>query len=115
MFLGKCFSNAKTDNTTHEFSVDGSWVSVAFAPTDNVEQRIVDAITSAGVSVHVAMFTFTNNMIGQALVSAKQRGVQVEVLLDVHRPRHLQRAKILGNARRHAHDSTCHGSRICWR
>jgi len=82
MFNGRLFSNGKRDNTAHEFVVDGSYLSVAFTPTDGVEQRIVAAIASADVSVQVAMFAFTNDTLGHALVAAKQRGVRVEVLLD---------------------------------
>jgi phosphatidylserine/phosphatidylglycerophosphate/cardiolipin synthase-like enzyme len=82
MFTGGRFSTRKSDNTAHDFVVDGSWLSVAFTPTDSVEQRILAAIASADVSVDVAMFTFTNDAIGQALVAAHQRGVRVAVLLD---------------------------------
>jgi len=81
LFGGK-FSNDKTDNTQHGATVGSTPVEIAFAPTDGVEQRIVQAIDSADTSVQVAMFTFTNATIGQALVRARQRGARVEVLLD---------------------------------
>jgi phosphatidylserine/phosphatidylglycerophosphate/cardiolipin synthase-like enzyme len=81
MFGGK-FSNDKTDNTGHSTTVGGAAVEVAFSPTDGVEQRIVNAVASANTTVQVAMYTFTNQAIAQALIAARTRGVQVEVLLD---------------------------------
>jgi len=81
MFGGK-FHNNKIDNTAHSATVAGSTVEIAFAPTDGVETRIVNALNSANTSIYVTMFTFTNATIGQALIAAKNRGVAVEVLLD---------------------------------
>jgi phosphatidylserine/phosphatidylglycerophosphate/cardiolipin synthase-like enzyme len=81
MFGGK-FHGAKTDNTLHSATVDGSAVEVAFAPTDGIENRIIAALNSAESSVRVAMFTFTSAPLAQALIAAKNRGVAVEVLLD---------------------------------
>lgn len=81
MFGGK-FHNQKTDNTAHSASVAGSAVEVAFAPTDNVESRMVAALNSAQTSIGVAMFTFTSAPLAQALIAAHSRGVAVEVLLE---------------------------------
>src|SRR5262249_51781970 len=81
MFSGK-FSTDKTDNTAHSATVGGTQLEIAFAPTDNVQQRIVTALNTASPSVHVAMFAFTNNALGDALIAAHSRGAAVEVLLD---------------------------------
>jgi phosphatidylserine/phosphatidylglycerophosphate/cardiolipin synthase-like enzyme len=81
MFAGT-FSNDKTDNTAHTATVGGSQLEVAFAPTDGIQRRIVNAVNTATSSVQVAMFTFTNDAIGDALIAAHARGVAVEVLLD---------------------------------
>jgi len=81
MFGGK-FHKQKTDNTPHSATVAGSALEIAFAPTDGVEARIVNALNSASASIQVAMFTFTNATIAQALIAAKNRGVAVEVLFD---------------------------------
>ncbi|HBY96046.1 MAG TPA: hypothetical protein DEP84_19175 [Chloroflexi bacterium] len=73
---------AKTDNTPHEVLVGAMAVSVAFAPTDGTEDRVVGALNSADVSLRVAMFTLTSTPLAQALIDAHDRGVGVEVLLD---------------------------------
>jgi phosphatidylserine/phosphatidylglycerophosphate/cardiolipin synthase-like enzyme len=80
--FGGTFHGAKTDNTPHSASVAGSAVEVAFAPSDGIEQRIINALNSANSSIQVAMFTFTSAPIAQALIAAKNRGVVVQVLLD---------------------------------
>jgi phosphatidylserine/phosphatidylglycerophosphate/cardiolipin synthase-like enzyme len=81
MFAG-AFSNDKTDNTAHTATVGGSQLEIAFSPTDALQSRIVNAINTANTAVQVAMFTFTNDAIGDALIAAHARGVAVEVLLD---------------------------------
>jgi hypothetical protein len=81
MFGGK-FSTHKTDNTVHSATVGGAAVELAFAPTDGVQQRIIDVANTANDSVQVAMFTFTNDALGDALIAAHNRGIAVEVLLD---------------------------------
>src|SRR4029450_1788478 len=63
-------------------TVGGTSFEIAFAPTDGVEQRIVNALNTANTSIQVAMFTFTNDAVGDALIAAKARGMAVEVLLD---------------------------------
>lgn len=80
--FGGAFSTAKTDNTSHNVQVGASPVRVAFAPTDDIENRIIAALNTAQASIQIAMFSFTSAPIAQALIAARQRGVTVEVLLD---------------------------------
>jgi phosphatidylserine/phosphatidylglycerophosphate/cardiolipin synthase-like enzyme len=81
MFSGR-FSNDKTDNTAHTATVGGAALEIGFAPTDGLQQRIVNALNTANTAIQVAMFTFTNDTLGDALIAAHSRGAQVEVLLD---------------------------------
>jgi phosphatidylserine/phosphatidylglycerophosphate/cardiolipin synthase-like enzyme len=80
--FGGTFSTNKTDNTVHSATIGGAAVELAFAPTDSVQQRIINTLNTANTSIQVAMFTFTNDALGDALIAAHSRGVQVEVLLD---------------------------------
>lgn len=57
-------------------------IEVLFAPHDPVEDRLVALIAAARRSVHVQMYVFTRKRLAQALVDARARGVQVEVLAD---------------------------------
>ena len=76
------FGIAKTDNTIHSFSIGGSTIESYFSPTDGTAAKIVNAINSANYSLDVAMFTFTDNDLGDAVVAAKNRGVNVRCIIE---------------------------------
>lgn len=76
------FGPDKTDNTTHLFTVGSTTVESRFSPTDNTTQHIVDAINSADFTLDIALFTFINNDIGDAVIAAKNRGVYVRCIIE---------------------------------
>lgn len=53
-----------------------------FTPGDSPEKAIIEQIRSAKSTILVQAYSFTNPAIAAALVEARQRGVQVTVLLD---------------------------------
>lgn len=57
-------------------------VSVCFVPAQVCVDQVVAAIASAKTSIHMQAYGFTSPPILQALVQAKQRGVEVLVILD---------------------------------
>jgi phosphatidylserine/phosphatidylglycerophosphate/cardiolipin synthase-like enzyme len=62
---------------------DGVVVDVCFRPgVENCMSRIVQAIDTAHDSVYVQAYNFSTPEIIQAIRKAKQRGLQVRVLLD---------------------------------
>lgn len=63
-----------------------------FSPQDNCAQEIVGEINQARGYVYAAMYFFTSRPIAQALVSAKDRGVDVRVCLDEEQP-HYEHSK----------------------
>lgn len=72
------FGPAKADNTPHLFSIGGRPVESYFSPTDGVRSRIVQLLNQAQHSVYLAMFAFTDNDLGDALVDAYGRpGMEV--------------------------------------
>ena len=76
------FGVDKTDNTTHNFTIGSSSIQSYFSPTDNTTAQIVNAINSADYTLDIAMFTFINNDIGDAVIAAKQRGVYVRCIVE---------------------------------
>jgi phosphatidylserine/phosphatidylglycerophosphate/cardiolipin synthase-like enzyme len=76
------FGPAKSDNTIHSFNIAGSTVESYFSPTDATATKIVNSINSANFSLDVAMFTFTDNDLGDAVVAAKNRGVNVRCIIE---------------------------------
>ncbi|HOU99142.1 MAG TPA: phospholipase D-like domain-containing protein [Bacteroidales bacterium] len=76
------FGPNKTDNTQHQFVVSTIPVQLYFSPSDGTTSKIVDAINTADFTIDIAMFTFINNDLGDAVVAAKQRGVQVRAIIE---------------------------------
>jgi phosphatidylserine/phosphatidylglycerophosphate/cardiolipin synthase-like enzyme len=57
-------------------------VQVAFTPWDNAEAMIVDGIRRAKQQILVQAFSFTSRALANALMAARRRGVDVQVLAD---------------------------------
>lgn len=60
----------------------GSSFDVGFSPTGGSLSLVIKGINSAKQSIHVAAYSFTSKPIAEALVKAKQRGVDVKVVAD---------------------------------
>jgi len=67
---------------------------VLFTPEDDAAGQIVHAIAHAQKQVLVQTFSFTSREIAQALISAKQRGVDVRVVTDAEQIRRMARSKV---------------------
>ena len=77
------FGADKTNNTPHTFNVDDVPIECWFSPSDGTTARLVDAIDGAQHDVRAALFAFTNDDLGDALLDAHQRPgvtVRLEVL-----------------------------------
>ena len=57
-------------------------VQAAFAPWDNIEQLITDAIVAADKQILVQAYLLTSKKIAAALIAARHRHVDVRVLID---------------------------------
>ena len=57
-------------------------VRVFFSPRGGCEEAILAQLDGAKRYIHVAMYAFTSRYLAQALVRAKDRGVEVKVVLD---------------------------------
>jgi phosphatidylserine/phosphatidylglycerophosphate/cardiolipin synthase-like enzyme len=57
-------------------------VQVAFTPWDNAEGLIVDGIRRARHQILVQAFSFTSRALANALMAARRRGVDVQVMAD---------------------------------
>ncbi|QQR92447.1 MAG: phospholipase D family protein [Candidatus Iainarchaeum archaeon] len=54
----------------------------AFCPSPQCESLAISALDAAQERIDVAMYSFTNDALGDALVRAKERGVRVRVVLE---------------------------------
>jgi phosphatidylserine/phosphatidylglycerophosphate/cardiolipin synthase-like enzyme len=57
-------------------------VQVAFTPWDDAEAMIIEGIRRAKRQILVQAFSFTSRALANALITAKRRGVDVQVLAD---------------------------------
>ncbi len=81
LFSGR-FGQAKEDNNEEILQLDKTKIEVYFAPTDFPEGVLVEKIKNAKKNINIAMFAFTNDLIYQAIVQAKTRGVAVNSIWD---------------------------------
>lgn len=56
--------------------------SVCFSPGGNCASEIAGLIAEANSSIHMMIYTFTNTDLAQDLVAAKNRGVDVKIVMD---------------------------------
>ena len=70
--------------TTQSVSANSSSALVAalFSPEDNIQKTLVNTINNAQRNILVQAYLFTDERIGNALIAAHKRGVNVEILLD---------------------------------
>lgn len=61
---------------------DATKVEVYFCPQDECADKLIDKVNSAKNSVYIAIYSFTLDDLSSALISAKQRGVEVKVIFD---------------------------------
>ncbi|MBE0624526.1 MAG: phospholipase D family protein [Burkholderiales bacterium] len=57
-------------------------VQLAFTPWDNAEAMIVEGIRGAKQQILVQAFSFTSRALAYALIAARKRGVDVQVMAD---------------------------------
>ena len=87
MFSGS-FHHRKADDTAHvldasKFTDGTTLVASYFSPTDDaITNAVVPFIDGATETLDIAMFFFTSQTIGDAVLAAKARGVAVRVVID---------------------------------
>jgi len=69
-------------------------VQVLFTPEDDAAGQIVLIVEQAQKQVLVQTFSFTSKEIAQALIKAKQRGVDVRVISDAEQMRRMEHSKV---------------------
>jgi phosphatidylserine/phosphatidylglycerophosphate/cardiolipin synthase-like enzyme len=76
------FGPDKEDNTPHIFSINGKTVESYFSPSDNTNQKIIDAINSGDVEFNAATMLVTREDIAKAIRARKEAGVDAQMVLD---------------------------------
>ena len=76
------FGNDKSNNTPHNFIVNGSEFEVYFSPSDNTTLNISNALKSADEEINFALLVFTNNQLGNTIVEKQNEGVNVSGIIE---------------------------------
>lgn len=76
------FGQFKTDNTPHQFIIGGKKVESWFSPSDGVNGKILETISSAGSTIDVATMLITRDDIGQALREKHDAGIMTQIIVD---------------------------------
>ena len=77
----------------HAVAASGT-VQVLFTPEDYATGVIVQTIERAQKQVLVQAFSFTSREIAQALISAKQRGADVQLIADAEQMQRMEHSKV---------------------
>lgn len=67
---------------------------VAFTPGDDADGLVIDAIRQAKAQILVQAYSFTHRAIAEALIAARQRGVDVQVIADHDQDAHVATTRI---------------------
>jgi phosphatidylserine/phosphatidylglycerophosphate/cardiolipin synthase-like enzyme len=82
LFSGQ-FGVTSPSNTPHpSFVVAGHTVENYFAPEDQVMDQIISEVLDAQKFVHFMAFSFTDDQLGQAMISEIHRGVSVDGIFE---------------------------------
>lgn len=76
------FGPDKTDNTPHQFIIDGKRVECYFSPSDGTHQQILNTIQTSNNTIHVATMLITKQDIADALSLKANEGQLVQVVID---------------------------------
>ncbi len=74
--------NDTRNSGTGTSTLNSATYNVYFCPKDSCSTHVIDAIDNAKSSIHIAMYDFTLKSIANALIQAKGRGVDVEVVIE---------------------------------
>jgi len=90
MFDDRLYSTAKSARAGQSLRfADGTVLSVFFSPQDApIEHAIVPFIRAARKTLNIGMFFLTENRIGDEIIAAKRRGVDVKIILDASGAHH---------------------------
>lgn len=82
MYEGK-FHQMKTSSARNKLTIGASRISVHFSPQDKViTKQIIPLINNSTKYIYIPVFVITHKDFNTALVDARQRGVDVKIIVD---------------------------------
>jgi len=84
MISGKFHTSKDKLKSDRIFNIGGTIVEIYFSPKDKSSARIVQIINNAKHYVYMPAFLITHSKIASAMIDAKNRGVDVRVIIDAN-------------------------------
>jgi hypothetical protein len=76
------FGDRKANNTPHVLTIGGNRVDCYFSPSDNTNQKLIDAMATADEDLNVQTMLITRTDLANAIMAAADRGVDVNVITN---------------------------------
>jgi len=76
------FGAEKTNDTPHKFRINEIPMEVYFSPSDGTTSKIQSAIDNAEKDMEFGIMVFTENSMGNAIVDAQERGLDIHGIID---------------------------------
>ena len=76
------FGSEKSNNTPHKFLINNIPMELYFSPSDGTTPKIKSAIDQALNDIELGIMVFTENSLGNAIVDAHQRGLDIHGIID---------------------------------
>jgi phosphatidylserine/phosphatidylglycerophosphate/cardiolipin synthase-like enzyme len=76
-----CFVLIEETMQKSNVSINGTQ-QVFFCPEDSCAKQLIQRIDAAKSSIHIAVYSFTSQEIADAIIRAKNRGVEIKIITD---------------------------------
>lgn len=76
------FGSAKSNNTPHEFQINGKRIEMYFSPSDGVNSKIINSILSANHELYIATMLITKTDLANPIKSMYYQGIETKILVN---------------------------------
>lgn len=84
MLKGKFHNEKEAFLKKEEYFIENSAISIYFSPYDKAGDKIISLINSAKNYIYIPTFLITHKGISEALISAKNRGLDIKIIIDAN-------------------------------
>ena len=84
MINGKFHKDKIKNQEINSYKIGNSTIEVYFSPQDKSSQRIIQLIQNSKHYIYIPTFLITHSKIAKELVNARQRGIDVRVIMDAN-------------------------------
>lgn len=84
MLSGKFHNQKSKLNLTNSFELGKTHLEIYFSPYDKAMQAVIPIIDRAKSYIYIPTFLITHNDLTNALIRAKQRGVDIKIIIDAN-------------------------------